>query len=156
MACQNYHDKFKIETPKYISINYHFDLYCKRKLFKSVLISVSTLVSPLFQAFILFLADRKGRRIILLWTAPIGMLGISFCIFAKSLVLMGFGFTLVNIYYTTTFSLNYIFINELLIDPLRSKASGIKTFSFAIGALGYYLFFFNKSFYSVFFFYDKL
>jgi hypothetical protein len=52
------------------------------------------------------------------------------------LLQLGFGFTFITIYYTSTFALNYIFINELLIDPLRSKASGIKTFTTAVGSLG--------------------
>ena len=140
IACQDFKDEFKLEETKYISLNYHYELYCKRKIYKSVLISVSTFISPIFQILFLFLADRYGRRKIILFLSIIGFIGTAIAVFANSLLQLGFGFTFISIYYTSTFSLNYIFINELLIDPLRSKASGIKTFLSAIGTLGFYIY----------------
>lgn len=138
-ACQYFRDSFIVEKPKYVSINYKFKLYCKRRLYKSVLISVSTLVSPFVQVFNLFFADRLGRRKVILLVSIFGFAGTLLSVFGNSLVMLGFGFTFILIYCNSFYALNYIFINELLVDPLRSKATGIKTFSFAVGLLSGFL-----------------
>ena len=99
------------------------------------MINVSGFISPFFETIFFFKADSLGRKTILLIMGPLGIFGTAIGLMFNNLAAITIFMLFSSIYYSIIFSLNFIFFNEMVIDPLRSKASGIKSFSLTLGTL---------------------
>jgi MFS family permease len=84
---------------------------------------------------LLVYADKVGRKMVMQLVGPVGMIGASIGLIFNSLVGLTFSMTILNVFHGTIFSLNFIYLNEIIIDPLRSKANGINTFALTLGVL---------------------
>ena len=144
LACSEYRDTFQVEQPVFESLTYQFDLYCEREWYKAIILNIKSFVGPFFVCVFLFLADKYGRKTILTVMIPIGLICISLCLMFKNLVIVTIGMTAVEMMHGSLLSLCFIFLNELFIDPLRSKSSGLKTFSMSLGAMSNFLFWWVK------------
>lgn len=109
--------------------------------------NVAMFVSGLFTVLTHFMADKLGRRTVLLIASPIGIIGTLLGLLFNSLVSITIANTLMSIADGTIFSMNFIYLNETLVDPLRSKSSGLKTFFLSLGGLVFtILFIFLKNY----------
>ena len=136
-------------APRFNSVSDHFRLYCYRSWYKSLMFNITDFVSPLFTTLFLIYADKVGRTMILLLIGPIGMIGACIGLMSNDMGFLTLSMTIMNVFYGTIFSLNFLYFNEIIIDPWRSKASGVQTFSVTFGSLSKFLSFFNlKSIYN--------
>lgn len=135
-ACNDFVDVFQIKKPKFNSITSQYELYCEKQWTKSMIMNICLFVSGIFTILTHILADKYGRRTILLFGSPLGIVGSFIGYFSNNLILIAIANTLTAICDGTIFSMNFIYLNETLVDPLRSKSSGLKTFSLSIGSLG--------------------
>ena len=135
LACKHFKHTFRVAEHQYNSVTTQFHLFCGRRWYKSVLINISSLVSPFVQVLFLMLSDRKGRRKMLLISVVFGIIGPLLGGLVDNLVVLGCAMVFASTYYSIVFSLNFVMVNELLIDPYRSKTGGFKSFGFAFGGL---------------------
>lgn len=65
-----------------------------------------------------------------------GLIGTLLGIFIKDLIAIALGMTFIQIFFGGTYFEVMVYTNELIIDPLRSKTAGFKSFFFGLGILG--------------------
>lgn len=135
MACETFADSYIIKEPKFKSISFEYNLYCQRQWYKSLMINISQFASPIFVLFLMFQADKFGRALILMIMGPIGIIGSSIGLIFNNLIAITFAMFIMSIFQSGIFLLNIIYFNEIIIDPWRSKSSGIKTFSLTLGLI---------------------
>lgn len=111
-------------------------MYCERQWYKSIMINVSGTVSPFIETFIMFKTDRIGRKTTLLLMFPLGLIGVFFGLAFNNLVTLTIFMVLSSVYYSVVFTVNFIYFNEVTINPIRSKATGIKSLSLSFGNIG--------------------
>ena len=149
IACSDFSDTFLVIEPKFKSIVYEYELYCDRQWLKSVVINVSYFTSAFLILPTSFLSDSIGNKMIFIYISPFGILGVAIGLISSNLPMITIGFTLLQFYTVSTLIGMFVYLNEMIIDPLRSKASGVKTFALALGAIGkYHIKFGGKYFFS--------
>ena len=99
------------------------------------MMSVSLLVAPFLDIILFIRADVIGRKRTMLMMGPLGIIGALCAIIFNDLTMITIGMTFLATFYGCVFGLSFIYLNELLVDPLRSKASGINTMCISFGAL---------------------
>lgn len=116
----------------------HYNLYCKDQWTKSLVMNISFFVSGVLTILIQILADNFGRKLMLQVGCPIGIIGSLIGLFSESLI----SITIANILIMTSngviFWMCWIYLNEILINPLRSQSNGIKSFALSVGFFGIY------------------
>lgn len=135
MACRDFRDSFEVVEPRFKSVVYEFKLYCERKWYKSIMINVSGFVSPFFEAYFFYKADTWGHRFVMLLAGPLGLIGICVGLAFDNLAAVTIMMLSSSFYSSVLFGLNFFYFSGLVIDPLRSKASGFKSFSVSLSSL---------------------
>lgn len=135
-ACRDFADSFIVAEPKFKSATFQFQLYCEREWYKSVVFNLSDLGGPLMATLLLILADRFGRKVILQIVGPIGMVAASIGLVFDNLAALTLSMLVMNCLFGTIFSLSFVYFNEMVIDPWRSRCSGFKSLAITLGNLG--------------------
>ena len=99
------------------------------------MINISGFVSPFFETLFFYYADKIGRKTVMLIMGPLGIIGVAGALMFNNLVMITISMVCTSIYYSIIFVMNFIYFNEIIIDPLRSKASGFKSFALSMGTL---------------------
>lgn len=134
-ACKYFDGLYKVQPPKFESISYKYNLFCERSHIKSIMLNLIYLITPAFQFFLMIISDRFGRKYIMIIAIMIGLIGTFVGMFVNELLMLTICMIFIFTFYSTLFGLSFIYINEILIDPYRSKASGFSSFSITIGTL---------------------
>ena len=133
MACKQHPNTFEVVKPKLYSVTYEYQLYCDRKWYKNLIMNITFMLYPLLCMLFLYLSDRIGRKSILLIIGPIGILGMSVGLIFDNLVAITI-FMIFMYMFMATFYINFnVYLNEILINPWRSKFSGLNRIFSVIG-----------------------
>lgn len=100
------------------------------------MINASGLLSLMFTLGFLYLADRRGRKFVMVVVGPVGMLGLSLSLIFDSLIMVTVHMIFAHIFYPSFFMILYIYFNETFIDPWRSKSAGLNLLFTLLGKYG--------------------
>lgn len=99
------------------------------------MLNIASIVSPILEMFIFVLADHFGRRKALILLSLTGLCGASLGTAFRGLAPLTVSLTMIQIFYEGTLNCSFIYLNELIIDPLRSKSVAMKSLFLSLGTL---------------------
>ena len=104
------------------------------------MLNIISFVSAFIELLIFILGDHYGRKKALILLVFIGITGALIGVIFDQLVSLTMAMTMVQVFYEGTLNGCFIYLNELIINPLRSKSIAIKSIFISLGIVGKYTF----------------
>lgn len=132
-ACSTYKNNFKIDNSRFVSLITDFNLICNKNDLKNVSMNLVLFFAPFASFYASIHMDYFGRRNSFICSIFFVILGVLLCLIFNNLWSITAGITILDGYSNIMFTIIFLYTNEILTDPLRSKAPGIQAMSFSIG-----------------------
>lgn len=143
-VCKTYYpSNFRIDY-FFDSLVSHFGLFCDKAELKEVIRNVVVCISSISSLFVGYISDFVGRQKCIYFGVFVAFMGFLLSYFSKDFTIIIIGNSLLTSYMHINVILIYMVCNELISDPLRSRAVGLLGFSLVIGQMGSHIFSFNK------------
>lgn len=134
--CDTYYPNNFKQVYTFDSLVSHFQLFCDKAELLEVIRNVVVCIASISALFVGYISDFVGRQKCLFFGVAVAFMGFLLSFFSTDFTIIIIGNSLLSSYMHINVILIYMLCNELISDPLRSRALGIVGFSMVLGQIG--------------------
>lgn len=134
-ACGEFKGHYRIKSCKFESIVNHFHLYCDKKDIVYVMKNTSLFFASITSFIVGFLSDFIGRQRAMLLAFLFAVMSFFIMFFSSEYSWIIIGNCFSSGYLYIMIMILFMYFNEVLTDPLRSRTAGILTLAYILGQM---------------------